>query len=355
MLEDEVEASALATVYSSQQKNAVSPGEPLQFARKQYWLVEKTADGPYTIQPLNVNKLPSGTKREISPEELEANYTAEPQFYSQIVEPRMKELDTTLDRADDCREKGESFSAEFEYTNALELDEENIRAQFGVGLTSLALGELGKADQIFHQLLEQEGTFAPQHKHLFNDFGISLRKKKMYKQSISFYSRALELCSDDENLHINIARPLYEQRSLSTCLKHLFEALRIAPGNLMALRFIAWLEKGNYIPRSYREKVKKELSAYDITDIPPLSQDTGEEESLTLPEELDGKLSTQEPEAVIELTEEDEEELANRQKVAAHKLQVALQEYVALKGMDIVLPKKIDEALQAERGNEAPS
>lgn len=355
MLEDEVAVSPLATIYSSQQKNSVAPGEPLQFARKQYWLVEKMEDGPYTIQPLNVNKLPSGTKREISLEELEANYTAEPQFYSQIVEPRMKELDTTLNRADGCREKGEAFSAEFEYTNALELDEENIRAQFGVGLTSLALGELGKANQIFHQLLGQEGTFAPQHKHLFNDFGISLRKKKMYKQSISFYSRALELCSDDENLHINIARPLYEQRSLSTCLKHLFEALRIAPGNIMALRFIAWLEKSNHIPRSYREKVKKLLSEYDITDIPPLPQSTGEEETLTLPEELDGKLSIQELEAVIEFTEEDEEVLANRQKAAAHNLQVALQEYVAVKGIDIVLPKKVGEALQAELGGEAPS
>jgi hypothetical protein len=56
-----------------------------------------------------------------------------------------------------------------------------------------------------------EAAFAPEHKHLFNEFGISLRKSRMVDQSIEYSTRALALTSTDENLHYNVARAYFEK------------------------------------------------------------------------------------------------------------------------------------------------
>ena len=65
-----------------------------------------------------------------------------------------------------------------EYTNALGLDEKNVRAMFGLGLTYLQYDQHEKAKVLFEELIGLDGFAAPEHKHLFNQFGIELRKGK---------------------------------------------------------------------------------------------------------------------------------------------------------------------------------
>ena len=83
---------------------------------------------------------------------------------------------------------------------------DNVRANFGIGLTYLERGESDKAENIFARLIKLDGAYEEEHKHLFNEFGISLRKNKMFSQSLEYYLRALDLTKKDENLYINIAR-----------------------------------------------------------------------------------------------------------------------------------------------------
>lgn len=80
-----------------------------------------------------------------------------------------------------------------------------MRANFGIGLTYLERGDNAKAQDIFQRLVKLEATFEPQHKHLFNEFGINLRKSKMLQESLDYYKRALELSPNDESLYMNIA------------------------------------------------------------------------------------------------------------------------------------------------------
>jgi len=105
--------------------------------QKSYWMAKELDNGEIEIQPLNRNYVPSGPKKVISKEEFLEKYVPEPEFYTYTVYPKMRELTKTIARADRHRMRGETYSAEFEYKNALKIDEENIRANFGLGLTYL--------------------------------------------------------------------------------------------------------------------------------------------------------------------------------------------------------------------------
>jgi hypothetical protein len=117
--------------------------------QKAYWFVEENDDGSVMVQPLNSNYIPSGPKRSVSIDEFLERFAPEPEFYMQTVYPKMREVNKTIARADRHRKRGESFSAEFEYNNALTVDEENVRANFGLGLTYLERGDNSKANDTF--------------------------------------------------------------------------------------------------------------------------------------------------------------------------------------------------------------
>jgi tetratricopeptide (TPR) repeat protein len=177
------------------------------------------------------------------------------------VQPKIKELSQSIDRGDKHRERGETFSAELEYNNALSLDEENVRANFGIGLTYLSRGEVDKADNIFGRLVKLDAAFEDKHKFLFNDFGMNLRKNKMLNQAIDYYTKAIELTKNDENLYLNIARAQLEMKDIQNCLDNLLKALSLAPQNQVAIKFAEWLSKNGLIPKELQPSFVQALSA----------------------------------------------------------------------------------------------
>ena len=265
-------------VFSSQEIRKVGTGTTTRkTVQKTFWYAEQDADGSILLQALNAAYVPTGPKRIITREELINSYSPEPEFYVQSVFPKMRELEQTIDKGDEHREKGETFSAEFEYDNALKVDEENVRANFGIGLTYLQRGEVDKADNIFGRLVNLEAAFQPEHKHLFNDFGINLRKNKMYKQSVDYYNRALELSDADENLHINVARALLEEQQYTQCAEHLLAALSLDPGNATAIKFLGWMEKRNLIPPSLKRSIHDILRQGELAVEPMFMPDAGQD------------------------------------------------------------------------------
>lgn len=281
----------LRGVFSSQEVRVIGTGTTQRKTiQKVFWFVERGEDNVIQIQPLNTKYVPSGTKKTITMEELLEKYAPEPEFYVQSVFPKMRELNDSVDKADKCREKNELYSAEFEYGNALNLDVENVRANFGIGLTYLTRGEVDKAENIFERLVHLEAAFQEEHKHLFNDFGINLRKNKMYAQAKEYYTRALELTTADENLHINMARALLELGEYTPCTRQLLEALQLAPDSDVAHRFLVWLDSRNLVPPEMRQEVKlrinpdsepPETSQADMADVDPFIEAPDQEETDT--------------------------------------------------------------------------
>ena len=123
-------------IFSTQAIQKVGTGTTTRRTiQKMYWFVEEDASHNLEIQPLNKNYVPSGPKRRISLEELLEKFSPEPEFYVTTVYPRLRELNMVIQKGEKHREKGEIFSAELEFGQALAVDEENIRANFGLGLT----------------------------------------------------------------------------------------------------------------------------------------------------------------------------------------------------------------------------
>ena len=173
----------------------------------------------------------------------------------------MRELVKTVARADRYRQRGETYSAEYEYSNALKVDIENVRANFGLGLTYLDRGEKSKAEDIFSRLVKLEATYQPEHKHLFNEFGMKLRKTKMLDEALTYYQQALELSKNDENLYCNLARVYAEKGDNEAAIDALANSLQINPSFDVAVKFLGWLMEKKLVPPTRTEQVKKLIAS----------------------------------------------------------------------------------------------
>ncbi len=249
-------------IFSLQEMKKVGTGTTVRkVLQKTFWYVEN-GENPEEIevQSLNSNYIPTGIKKKITRDELLSKYTPEMEFYVQTVYPKMQEVNQGIKDADARRENGELFSAEFEYENVLKVDEENVRANFGIGLTYLEQGETAKAENIFGRLVELEAPFTAEHRHLFNDFGINLRKNKMYSEALSFYQRAVDLGQVDENLYLNMARVYMEQLKFELCLKYIRLSLTLNPTNAIADKMLEWLVAKDKVRRADVDALKASLT-----------------------------------------------------------------------------------------------
>jgi tetratricopeptide (TPR) repeat protein len=253
MPEVEIPASVsrhrISGVFSSQSVVRVGTGTTSRkVIQKAYWYAQEAdpdEDGAIVVmvRPLNKNNVPSGQTEAVPKADFLERYSPELEYYQKEVFPRMKELDATLKRAETQREQGAFYSAQFEYEAALDVDEENVRANFGLGLTYMERGDTEKASDIFTRVVALDAAFAPEHKHLFNEFGINLRKSKLLDQAVEYYERALKITDNDENLYYNIARAYFERGDRQECLDNLRRALELNPRFEEAQKFLAYLEK----------------------------------------------------------------------------------------------------------------
>ncbi|SDK41779.1 TPR repeat-containing protein [Maridesulfovibrio ferrireducens] len=230
-------------VFSSQNVQKIGTGTTVRRTiSKMYWMATEMDDGNVEVQALNTSYIPSGPKTTATMEEFLSKYSPEPEFYVSTVYPKMKELSGTVQRGEKARQAGATYSAEFEFQNALGVDEDNVRANFGLGLTYMERGESSKANDIFERLVGLDAAFETEHKHLFNEFGINLRKTGMQDQAIDYYNRALEMTSNDENLHYNMARAYFEKGLFDKSVEHLEKALSLNPDHPEAQKFLDYIK-----------------------------------------------------------------------------------------------------------------
>jgi tetratricopeptide (TPR) repeat protein len=204
-----------------------------------YFHAKERPDGVIELQTL-VDKKPFGKMKEISLDELLEQYTLEPQLSlerAQEEKAREMEVRKAVARGDKFFKQGKTYSAEFEYGKALDLDEDNVRANFGIGQCYIVRGDTEKARDVFQRLVRLDAAFQDEHKHLFNEFGISLRKSQMHPEALAYYSRALELSPADENLHYNMARAAYGMGDAGLAVQHLRHCLKLNSGHNECLQF----------------------------------------------------------------------------------------------------------------------
>ncbi|GAB6037035.1 tetratricopeptide repeat protein [Fundidesulfovibrio butyratiphilus] len=198
------------------------------------WFVREHGADTVEVRSLDLHCKPQGGFAVVDKREVLEKYTPEPQL-------TYKHLSKPLMTGDTCRENRDYRAATLEYEKVRAIDEANIRANFGLGISLLALGQLDKALYVFHTLLELEETFAEEHKHLFNEMGIRLRRRGLFDETLRYYFKALAMTSLDENLLFNIARAYHEKGDTENAVTYLANALDSAPGFEEGLRFGRYL------------------------------------------------------------------------------------------------------------------
>lgn len=234
----------LRGVFSAARENRVGAGTTSRRSLlKIYFYAKEEQPDEVLLRPLKANYLPADKGQRLSKLELLEHYTAEPEVYVDKMLPALQKLKRSLANGEKHRELGEYNAAEFEFENALTMDEDNVRATFGLGLTYLDWGQEDKACDVFKKLIRMEAAFEAEHKHLFNEFGIKLRKGGMLDEALTYYAKALNLCSDDEHIYLNIARTLHDKGSPQKASESLRKALELNPAFEEARAFLAYIEK----------------------------------------------------------------------------------------------------------------
>lgn len=236
-------------VYSLVKAAATGHGATARtYEQKTWWFVRRTDDDEYIVQALNANSIPSGPLTTVSKGEFIRNYRPEPGYYEKRCLPFIDSLKKKLGQADKHLAEDNLDGAEKEFCKALLLDEKHPKANIELGKIHMQKGDGRKLAAAMRRILSNDAIFQEQERHLFNEFGISLRKEKHFAEAITFYAKALEHNSADEHLHFNIARALAESGNPDTARSHLETALALRPGFEPAQRFLAYLGQNGTAP-----------------------------------------------------------------------------------------------------------
>lgn len=190
------------------------------------------------VKQLGSDFKPHGDPKKVKKPEFFKNYTLEPELW-------YKQVNQKINKGDLYRQKNMLHEAQIEYTQATVIDEDNIRANFGLGLVYLAMDLKEKAEEICLKIMNIDETFEEKHKHLFNEFGIKLRKQGLYDTAIKYYNKALKLAGEDDHLHFNLARAFFSMDQTEQAFDHLRMSLELDPQSKNTKAFLKYmLEQG---------------------------------------------------------------------------------------------------------------
>ncbi len=91
-------------------------------------------------------------------------------------------------------------------------------------------------------LLEVEEGITPEHKHLFMEFGVNMRKNQYYDEALAFCKRSLSLAPQDDHAHFNAARILMDMGRYDEAEQHLLTAQDIN-NNVIYRKALAHIER----------------------------------------------------------------------------------------------------------------
>lgn len=226
-------------VYQESVKGKVGTGDTSRDSvLTSLWLATPLDGSAVQMELLDIDEQPSGYKEVVDQEEFGKRFVHLPDHQPNTTTPKQRQAEQRAARGERHLAQKEFHSAEYEFSRALQMEEENVRAAFGLGQTYMAQGEEGKARDVFRKLSHNDQVTEPRHKHIFNDFGIQLRKLGMHAEAVRHYHRALALEQNDENLWFNLGRALAEGGQRAQAVRALKRAMGINPELIEARRYL---------------------------------------------------------------------------------------------------------------------
>ncbi len=195
-------------------------------------------NGTVKLVLLDMNDQPSVFSEIVAPEDLEQKYEPVPGYFEKKMSSQKKKLAKKLANGKEHLKQEEYFSAEYEFDGVIELDERNLEAQVGKGEALIGQGDLDGAQITLNKVSEFEELYDKSNKHVFNSYGMTLRKGGFYDKAVESYTKALRMDPTDENLFYNIGRANYDKEAYDKALLFLEKCLKLNPGHGAAAALI---------------------------------------------------------------------------------------------------------------------
>lgn len=120
---------------------------------------------------------------------------------------------------------------------------ETVKAYLPMVLVYLASRQRAKAETIMDFMLAHNVPMCDKQKRLLNRVAMELRREKRYDAALECLVSVRKYYGEDENLHFNIARIMWDTKRYEKCEKHLVQSLAINPELAVARRFLTELRK----------------------------------------------------------------------------------------------------------------
>ena len=222
-----------------------------------YFQVEEAAEeNMVSIRLLNISDQPFGEPTLITREELEQDYLPCPDYFKNKKDPKVQLAEKHVELGEAHFENRQFFSAEREFNNALTLNNKDLKANLGKGKSLYARGERKEAKEIFDQLSQMDDLYEKENKHIFNEFGIELRKRNLHDEAIANYTKAIAIDPGDPVLYYNLGRVYYEKKDREESIEQLTKALTLRNDFKEARDFLNTLTGGQILQKSKAAKTR---------------------------------------------------------------------------------------------------
>jgi tetratricopeptide (TPR) repeat protein len=225
-------------IYLKQEKIYVGCGSTAKESFIDNFYEVKDVDQDHVkVMLLDMDDKPMG-EAEVLPREKLKEFISCPDYFKSKKSSKELTVEKHVQCGDRHYDRKEFLSADHEYSQALVIDDNHLKANLGKGKALFARGDKEGARKIFSKLSQMDSLFDVENKHVFNEFGIELRKKGLFDEAISNYQKAVSLDPNDEILYYNLGRAYYEQGDRENAISQLKLALKIKEGFVPAEDFL---------------------------------------------------------------------------------------------------------------------
>ena len=211
-------------------------------ASETYYEVFPQDNGKVKLVLLDMNDQPSVISETVDQEELEKSYEPVPDYFKNKKpvknEKLSKQLAKKLANGKEHLKQKEYFSAEYEFEGVIQLDGRNLEAHVGKGESLIGQGDLEGAQETLDKVSQFEELYDKTNKHIFNSYGMTLRKGGFYDKAVESYTKALRMDPGDENLFYNIGRAYFDKEALDKAILFLTKCLKLKPDHQEAAALV---------------------------------------------------------------------------------------------------------------------
>lgn len=239
-------------VYTERPEGGAHSSSGGMASRGPRFFVWEISPADYAIQELDGALEPNSKVRLISAERLQNEFQLEPSILvAPITLPDIahaeRERDTAAPRK--AAELNDNTLRELENTRKAKHVENDLRGSFQKALRGLGRPrEREAALTALKQIAETTDGIVPAHKHMFRDFGVTLRKKDLPDIALHCGQRVLELAPDDDHGHFNLARILCALGAYDKAAAHVEKAMRLDAEEPIYPRMLAYIRRQSQRP-----------------------------------------------------------------------------------------------------------